>query len=85
MTGVPTDLLDVLVCPETRQTLESASAALLESLNGAIHRGEIHNRRGDLLSEPIDAALISSDGKHIYPIQRGVADLIFEESIERSP
>ena len=44
--AISQDLLDILVCPETRQPLTLADAELLERLNRRIRQHELRNRGG---------------------------------------
>lgn len=82
MGELPPELLEVLVCPHTQKPLKMASSALLQELNDAIGRGAIRNRRGDLVGDPIDGALVCDGGNYAYLIIQGIADLIWDESIE---
>ena len=53
----------------------------LEKLNAAIQQGELKNREGELLAEPLAEALITDDGKRVYPIDDGIPVLLEGESI----
>jgi uncharacterized protein YbaR (Trm112 family) len=53
----------------------------LDQINAAIQRGELKNREGELLSEPLAEALITDDGKRVYPIDDGIPVLLEGESI----
>ena len=44
-------LLDILVCPETKQPLHVADAELVGKVNGAIEAGTVKNRGGDAVTE----------------------------------
>lgn len=65
---IPADLLKILRCPETRQTLELASAELLARVNAG-------------RAETIAAGLVRADGKLLYPIRENIPVLLVEEAI----
>jgi uncharacterized protein YbaR (Trm112 family) len=78
---VDQSLLDILVCPETKQPLSVADAALLDRLNAAIHRGGIKNRGGQAVSAPIDVGHVRKDGSVLYPVRDDIPIMLIDESI----
>jgi uncharacterized protein YbaR (Trm112 family) len=74
-------LLDILVCPETKQPLSVADAALLDRLNAAIRHGGIKNRGGQPVSAPIDEGLVRKDGSVLYPVRDDIPIMLIDESI----
>ena len=74
-------LLDLLVCPATRQPLAALEKAGLDALNDAIAAGDI--KRGDDTpqSEPLREALVTRDRKTIYRVDDGIPVLLAEEGI----
>ncbi|MDX1649009.1 MAG: Trm112 family protein [Myxococcota bacterium] len=80
--SVPQDLLEILVCPETRQPVRLAEAAELERLNARIRAGEVRNRGGEKVTEPLREALIREDGRLLYPVDDGIPVMLVDESIE---
>ena len=79
---IPKDLLEILVCPETKQAVREADAAFLAEVNAAITAGKIKNRAGQGLVEPLSGALIRDDGKYAYPVRDGIPIMLVEESFE---
>jgi uncharacterized protein YbaR (Trm112 family) len=75
------ELLDLLRCPETRQPLTVAPAALVEKLNAAISRGEVTDRGGQSVSEPLDAALVREDGEFAYPVRDEIPEMLIASGI----
>lgn len=80
--SVSPDLLEILVCPETRQAVALAGADVLARVNAEIAAGRLRNRGGDTLSGPIAEALIREDGRVLYPVDDGIPVMLIEESIE---
>lgn len=76
------DLLQILACPETRQSLREADSALIEKVNDAILSGKVSNKNGDAVSERIDAGLVREDGKVLYAIREGIPVLLPDEAID---
>jgi len=79
---VSADLLEILVCPETKQPLAPAAAEVLTRLNEAIQAGQLRNRGGEVLSEPLAEGLVREDGQILYPVDDDIPVMILEESIE---
>ena len=74
-------LLTILRCPVSHKGLSILKKDTLEQINAAIQRGELKNREGELLAEPLAEALITDDGKRVYPIDDGIPVLLEGESI----
>jgi uncharacterized protein YbaR (Trm112 family) len=78
---VDQSLLDILVCPETKQPLSVADTALLDRLNAAIRRGGVTNRGGQAVATPIDEGLVRKDGSVLYPVRDDIPIMLIDESI----
>jgi len=74
-------LLAILRCPVTHKGLGLAKRATLKEVNAAIDAGKLSNRDGRLLAEPLQEALLTDDGKVLYPIADGIPVLLEGESI----
>ena len=74
-------LLSILCCPVTHKGLSLARSDLLKSVNKAIGSGELVNRDGAQLAEPLNEALVTDDGKTLYPIDDGIPVLIEGEAV----
>lgn len=74
-------LLDLLVCPASRQPLSLLDAAGLDALNRAIAAGGV--RRGDdaAQAEPLREALVTHDRKTVYRVDDGIPVLLAEDAI----
>ena len=74
-------LLDLLVCPATRQPLAMLDARGLEVLNRQIATGGLQRADGSAQAEPLRAALVTRDRKTVYRIDDGIPVLLIEEAI----
>jgi len=74
-------LLNILCCPVSHKGLTVARGDLLKKINAAIEAGGVLNRDGARLSEPLAEALITDDGKLMYPVNEGIPVLLEGESI----
>jgi len=74
-------LLSILCCPVTHRDLVLAGPDVVKRLNSAIAEGSVSNRDGAVLTEPLSEALVTSDGKIIYPVSDGIPVLLEGESI----
>ncbi len=80
-TPIAKELLDVLVCPDTREKLSLASDAVLAKLNEGIAAGKVRNRGGRGVGAPIEAGLVRPDGKVLFPVHDGIPNLLPDEGI----
>ena len=74
-------LLSILRCPVTHKGLSVLKKDKLEKLNAAIVAGGVSTHDGVQLAEPLAEALITDDGKRIYPVNDGIPVLLEGESI----
>ncbi|MFZ2752285.1 MAG: Trm112 family protein [Lysobacteraceae bacterium] len=74
-------LLDLLVCPATRQPLALLDKPGLEALNRAIAAGSVKRADDAPQTETIREALITRDRKTLYRIDDGIPVLLIEEGI----
>ncbi len=82
---IPAELLEILVCPETKQPLRAAPAQLIDRLNAEIRAGHLRNRGGDAVTKPITEAIVREDGRALYVVDDGIPVMLVEESIEVAP
>lgn len=74
-------LLDLLRCPVDGQSLMKASDILVVELNKIIASGELRDASDGVVQEPLDGALITTDGCRAHAVRGGIPTLIPGESI----
>jgi len=74
-------LLSILCCPVTHKGLALARRDTLESINQAIGDGKLTNRDGAVLKGSLGEALVTDDGKLMYPVNDGIPVLLEGESV----
>jgi uncharacterized protein YbaR (Trm112 family) len=78
---IASELLALLRCPETLQSLTIAPAELVAKLEADRLAGRLLNRAGELVGEPIEGGLVRDDGTLFYPIRGGIPVLIAAEGV----
>lgn len=74
-------LLEILRCPETHQKLARADTRLLGQLNARIAAGQVCNRAGRRVDQPLEEGLVRADGQVLYPVRSGIPWMLIEEAI----
>ena len=74
-------LLEILCCPLTNAELSKVSGTKLAIVNKAIKDKSIVSRDNSIISNPLKEALITKDGKYLYPIENGIPVLLEDRSI----
>ncbi len=75
------NLLDIICCPVTRLPMDSMSTVTLAKLNGLIQEQKIKSRDDAVVSEELQEALVTDDGKIAYPVVDGIPVLLEERGI----
>jgi uncharacterized protein YbaR (Trm112 family) len=74
-------LLDILVCPASRQPLAMLDRAGLDALNRGIAAGAVRRIDDSPQADPLAEGLVTQDRKTIYRIDDGIPVLLVEEGI----
>ena len=74
-------LLEILCCPVSKVALNRLEHSRLEKLNRAITSGEVESVRGEMIATPLKEALITEDGRVIYPVVDDIPLLLEEKGI----
>jgi uncharacterized protein YbaR (Trm112 family) len=75
------NLLDIICCPVTRQPMSKLASTTLAKLNELVREQKISSRDETLVSEELEGALVTDDGKLAYPIVDGIPVLLAERGI----
>jgi uncharacterized protein YbaR (Trm112 family) len=79
---VSPELLEILVCPETKQPVTPAADDVIAKLNEEISAERLKNRGGERVEQAIAEGLVREDGKILYIVDEGIPVMLIEESIE---
>lgn len=74
-------LLDLLVCPTTRQPLALLEPRALGYLNDAISGGTVQRTDGAPQSTPLREGLVTRDRRLVYRVDDGIPVLLADEAI----
>jgi len=74
-------LLEILCCPVSKTPLTVLGQQKLDKLNTVIHSGDALYVDGEKVTDPLQEALITEDGKVIYPVQDSIPILLEEKGI----
>ncbi len=76
------NFISFLRCPVSNKLVREASSAELEKLNASIALGKIFTQEGEPVKRALEEALISEDGRFVYPVTDGyLAEMLPGEAI----
>lgn len=78
---VDQELLEILVCPESKQPVSLAAQDLVDRVNRAIEDGRLSNRGGASVEETVEGGLVREDGRVLYPIRESIPIMLIDEAI----
>ena len=79
--AVDAKLLEILCCPVSKVPLNRLERSRLDKLNQSIAAGSVHTVRGAAVDEPLKEALITQDGRVIYPVIDDIPVLLEDRGI----
>ena len=75
------ELLSILCCPETKQSVVLAGSDTVQKINGDIQAGTAVSRHGAKVVDAIDGGLVREDGKFLYPIREDIPIMLIDQAI----
>ena len=79
---IDNDLIEILVCPETRQPVRLAPAETIARINAEIDSGRLRNRGGAKLEKHVEEGLLREDGRILYVVDDSIPVMLVDQSIE---
>ena len=74
-------LLDILVCPITKVSVQVLGKRKLAVLNRAVAEGGVKHMDGTVVDAPLDEALTTTDGRTVYRIDDGIPVMLEDLAI----
>lgn len=78
---VPSELLPILCCPETKQDLTVADDSLIEKINQRIKKHELKTRNGKAVAQKIEGGFVRADKRYLYAIREDIPIMRINEAI----
>ena len=79
--SVDPKLLEILVCPITKVSVQVLGKQKLAVLNRAIAGGDVRHLGGTTVDVPLDEALVTIDGRTVYRIDDGIPVMLEDLAI----
>lgn len=79
--SVDPKLLEILVCPITKVSVQVLGKQKLATLNREIADGGVKHLGGTVVDTPLDEALVTTDGRTVYPIDDGIPVMLEDLAI----
>ncbi len=75
------DLLEILICPQSKERLKALPAETVAAINERIAAGAVTFEGGARIKEPLEEALATVDNQRLYAIKDGIPIMLVDESI----
>ena len=79
--SVDPKLLEILVCPITKVSVQRLGKRKLAVLNRAIAEGGVRHLGGEAVDAPLDEALVTTDGRTVYRVDDGIPVMLEDLAI----
>ena len=79
--GLDHQLLSILCCPESKQTVALIDQGKLQVLNEKITMGKLQDKSGKLVKGKLEGALLRADQTVAYPIRDGIPIMLIDEGL----
>ena len=79
--GIDPKLLEILVCPITKVSVNVLGKQKLTAINRAIAEGHVRQMDGEKVEEPLDEALVTRDGRTVYRVDDGIPVMLEDLAI----
>ena len=79
--SVDPKLLEILVCPITKVSVQALGKRKLAALNRAIAQGDVKHLGGTVVDTPLDEALVTRDGRTVYRVDDGIPVMLEDLAI----
>ena len=74
-------LLEILVCPVSKVPVKPLPKDKLAVLNREVAAGSVCFVDGSSVDAPLEEALITTDGKTVYPVSSGIPVMLEDQGI----
>ena len=74
-------LLDILCCPETKEKVRLLEASQIKRINALISEGKCRYSDGSIVTDSIEAGLITLNGKTMYRIDNDIPVMLPEKAV----
>ena len=81
MKRVDPELVEILVCPDTKLNVDLVPAETVEKINLAIKENIVLNVDGQSVNDPLQDGLLRKDDKIIYPVRDSIPVMLIGEGI----
>ena len=81
MKRVDPELVEILVCPDTKLNVDLIPAETVEKINLAIKENIVLNVDGQSVNDPLQDGLLREDDKIIYPVRDSIPVMLIGEGI----
>ena len=81
MKRVDPELVEILVCPDTKLNVDLAPAETVEKINLVIKENIVLNVDGQSVNDPLQDGLLREDDKIIYPVRDSIPVMLIGEGI----